>query len=145
MFHRTRIKQICLINNSRLQIRNQNITSVNNTTFLGVIIDNKLKWLDHNITIIKNNISKSIGIINKIRKKLIKKTLRNLYYTFVYPYLIYCIEIWGNTHDSYLSPLIKLQKNAVRIITFSHYLEHSTPLFKQLYILNSNRCVICMF
>ena len=60
----------------------------------------------------------------------------------VYPYLIYCIEIWGNTHDSYLSPLIKLQKKAVRIITFSHYLEHSAPLFKQLDILNFKALVI---
>ena len=135
MFHRTRIKQKCLINNPMVQVRNQNLTSVNNTKFLGVIIDNKLKWLDH-ITFVKNKISKSIGIINKIRKFLNKKTLRNLYYTFVYPYLIYCIEFWGNTHDSCLSPLIKLQKKSVRIITFSHYLEHSAPLFKQLDILN---------
>ena len=47
MFHSTRIKQKCPINNPRLQIRNQNLTSVNNTKCLGVIIDNKLKWLDH--------------------------------------------------------------------------------------------------
>ena len=73
--------------------------------------------------------------MNKIQKFLNEKTLRNLYYTFVYPYLIYCIEIWGNTHDSYLSSLLKLQKKTVRIITFSHYLEHSAPLFKQLDIL----------
>ena len=66
MVHRTRIKQKCLINNPRLQIQNQNITSVNNTQFLVVIIDNKLKWLDH-ITFIKNKISKSMSIINKIR------------------------------------------------------------------------------
>ena len=72
MFHRTRIKQKCLINNPRLQIRNQNITSVNNTKFLGVIIDNKLTWLDH-ITFIKNKISKLIGIIIKIRFFLDKK------------------------------------------------------------------------
>ena len=69
MFHRTRIKQKCLINNPSVQI--QNLTSIidciNNTKFLGVIIDNKLKWLDH-ITFIKNKISKSIGIINKIIK-----------------------------------------------------------------------------
>ena len=90
MFHRTRIKQKCLINNPSVQIQNQNFTSVNNTTFVGVIIDNKLKWLDH-ITFIKKKISKSIGIINNIRRFLNKNTLRNLYYTCVYPYLIlYC-------------------------------------------------------
>ena len=97
MFHRTRIKQKCLINNPRVHIRNH-LASVNNTTFFGVIIDNKLKWLDH-ITFITNKLSKSIGIINKTSQFLNKKTLRNLYYTFVYPYLIYCIEIWRNAHD----------------------------------------------
>ena len=130
MFYRTRIKQKCLINNPRLQKRNKNIISVNNTKILGVIIDNKLKWLDH-ITFIKNKISKLIGIINKIRKFLNKKTLRNLYYTFVYPYLMYCIEIWGSTHDSYLSPLIKLQKRLFELLhfliiwnTLHHYLNN---------------------
>ena len=52
MFYRTRIKQKCLVNKPSVQIRNQNLTSVNDTKFLGVIIDNKLKWLYH-ITFIK--------------------------------------------------------------------------------------------
>ena len=140
MFHRTRIKEKYINNNPKVQIQNQNLSSVNNTKFLGVIIDKKLNWVDH-ITFIKNKISKSIGIINKIRKFLDKNTLRNLYFTFIYPYLIYCIEIWGNTHNTYLLPLIKLQKKCVRIITFSHYLEHTEPLFKQLDILNFNALV----
>ena len=145
MFHHTRIKEKYINNNPKVQIRNQNLSSVNNTKFLGVIIDKKLNWVDH-ITFIKNKISKSIGIINKIRKFLDKNTLRNLYFTFIYPYLIYCIEIWGNTHNTYLLPLIKLQKKCVRIITFSHYLEYTEPLFKQLDILNfTQRISFIMF
>ena len=35
-----------------------------------------------------------------------------------------------------------IAKKSVRIITFSHYLEHSAPLFKQLYILNFKALVI---
>ena len=27
---------------------------------------------------------------------------KQLYYTFIYPYLIYCIEVWGNTKKTYL-------------------------------------------
>ena len=50
--------------------------------------------------------------------------LKNLYYTFVFPYLIYCCEIWGNTVCSYLDHLIKLQKKCVRALTFSNYLTH---------------------
>ena len=66
----------------------------------------------------------------------------NLYYSFVYPYLIFCVEVWGNAHDTYLDPLIKLQKKCVRVITFSYYLEHTKPLFEQLDILSFKKLVI---
>ena len=133
MFHRTRIKNKAT--EDRVHLCGNNLISVSNTKFLGVIIDSKLNWSDH-ITYIKNKMSKSIGILTKIRRFLNQKTLRNLYFSFVYPYLTYCVEVWGNTHDTYLNPLIKLQKKCIRIITFYHYLEHTPPLFKQLDILS---------
>ena len=68
--------------------------------------------------------------------------MRNLYYSFVHPYLIYGVEVWGNAHNRYLDPLIKLQKKCVRVITFSYYLEHTTPLFEQLDILSFKKLVI---
>ena len=78
MFHRTRIKQKCPYQHSHGTNTKSKLTSVNNTKYLGVIIDNKLKWLDH-ITYIKNKISKSIGINNQITNFFNKKTLRNLH------------------------------------------------------------------
>ena len=88
MFHRTRIKNKAT--EDRVHLCGNNLISVSNTKFLGVIIDSKLNWSDH-ITYIKNIISKSIGILTKIRRFLNnKKTLRNLYLSFVYPYLTYC-------------------------------------------------------
>ena len=80
--------------------------------------------------------SKSIGILIKARKYLPKDCLRTLYHTFVYPYLTYCIHVWGNTYSTYLDPIIKAQKRIVRIITHSPYNEHTSPLFTQLKILN---------
>ena len=78
MFHRTRIKH----NLRNITICDMNVTCTKNTKFLGVIIDNKLRWSDH-INYIKNKISKSIGIINKTRnflnKKYFKKSLLYLY------------------------------------------------------------------
>ena len=49
------------------------IDTVNHTQFLGVIIDNKINWSDH-IKYTCNKISKSIGIIKKVKNKLNKKT-----------------------------------------------------------------------
>ena len=70
MFHRTRIKNKAT--EDRVHLCGNNLISVNNTKFLGVIIDSKLNWSDH-ITNIKNKISKSIGILTKIRRFLNKK------------------------------------------------------------------------
>ena len=132
IFHRARIKNKY---ENAVQIQGNIIDHVNATKFLGIIIDNKLNWSDH-INYIKNKISKSLGIIYKIRSFLNRITLRNLYHTFVFPYLIYGVEVWGNTHAIHLNPIIQLQKKYIRAITFSHYLEPSQPLFNQLNILD---------
>ena len=70
----------------------------------------------------KNKIAKSNGILYKIRNFLDRKTLSHLYNSFVFPYLIYGIEVWGNTNAVHLDPIIKIQK---KTITFSHYLAHT--------------------
>ena len=104
-FHRARMKS----KTRKISIRNIEIDEVKSIKVLGVIIDDKLKWTEH-MQYIKNIISKCFGILIKIRPYLDKVTLRNLYFTFVYPYLIYCVEVWGNACDTHLDPIIKIQK-----------------------------------
>ena len=83
--------------------------------------------------------SKSSGILFKVKNYLAKNTLKQLYYSFVYPYLIYGIKIWGNASNIHLYPINKLQKRCVKIITFSHYLDSTSPLFRKPEILNSKK------
>ena len=60
-----------------------------------------------------------------------------IYNSLVLPHLNYCNHIWGNTlYKSHLSKLYILQKKAVRIITKSHVLSPSAPLFKELQLLS---------
>ena len=61
--------------------------------------------------------------------------LVQLYYSLIYPFLTYSLITWGTTYQTTLLPLITLQKRAVRIITFSKYNYHSSPLFRKLKIL----------
>ena len=105
------------------------------------IIDDQLKWLAH-IQYIKNKVSKSIGIIYKVCNYLDKTPLHNLYFTFVYPNLIYGIEICCNACNSYFYTLIRLQKKCIQTITFSHYLEYTDHLFKELQILKITKLMI---
>ena len=98
------------------------------TKFLGVIIDDQLKWSNH-ILYIKNKIAKCFGIILRARKFFNRKILQNLYHSFIFPYLIYCVEIWGSASDAHLLPLILLQKKIVRVVSFSPYLAHTKEIF----------------
>ena len=121
-------------NDINIRINNVEISQVNCIRFLGVIIDSKLNWADH-INMIKTKVSKAIGIIYKTRKLLDKCTLVTLYYSFVYPYLMYNIENWGMTFNIYLDSLFKLHKKVVSIICCVNYRDHTEPLFHNLKIL----------
>ena len=138
IFHRARLKKTDT--NIPIILNNTNLEQVTFTKFFGVIIDDKLTFERH-IVYTKNKISKGLGIIIKARKYLNRESLLKLYNCFVFPYLTYCVEVWGNTAEKYLDPLIKVQKKIVRVITFSPYLSHTDPIFKDLNILPFSKLV----
>ena len=96
MFHRSRIKT----NSINLVILRKTFEITRSTTFLRVIIDNKLKCETDHITYINKKISKAIGIIHRARTFHEKITLKYLYHSFVFIYLINCTEIWGLSNYS---------------------------------------------
>ena len=107
---------------------------LNDSKYLGLTIDNKLNFNVH-VGKIANKISKTIGVMYKLRKLAPDYVLLQLYYTLIYPYLIYANLVWGGTHEVYLKGLKLLQKKVVRIICNSDYLAHTDPLFFSLNIL----------
>ena len=60
----------------------------------------------------------------------------SLYCTLILPYVNYSVLVWGNTYQSYMDKIFKLQKWAVRTVSNSHYRSHSAPLFQRFNILN---------
>ena len=66
--------------------------------------------------------------------------LKNHYYALIYSFS-YEILVWGNTYKSILQALFILQKNTIRIITFSNFDDQSSRLFKQLNIIKMNDLV----
>ena len=110
------------------------IKQANSIRYLGVHIDGNLNWKEH-VHYVSRKIKRSIGILSKIRNYVTPNVITQLYYSPIYPYLTYGIVIWGNTYKSTLYPIVTLQKRIVRIITFSKFDEHSSPLFERLNIL----------
>ena len=126
-----------------LLINGNRISEVNETKFLGVIIDNKLNWSPHIMHISKKT-AKGIGISLKARKVFDNEALFYLYYTFICPYLNYCIHVWGKAYDTHLHHLIVLQNKAIRIVNGipprtnvdNLYVMHNILSVKRLYSYN---------
>ena len=119
----------------RLKIQDTLLENKTETCFLGVIIDQKLSWKQH-IQHISNKISKTIALLRLLRYIFPKRILKLIYMSLIYSYINYCNIIWGGAYDIVLQPLYILQKKAIRLISNSHYLEHTEPLFKSLELLN---------
>ena len=58
-----------------------------------------------------------------------------LYYSLIYPFLTYGIQVWGLTYPTYLKPVTTFQKRVVRLMTFSDPRSHFEPLLKSLRLL----------
>ena len=76
-----------------------------------------------------------MNFTSKLRHYINLKLLTQLYYSLIYPYLTYAILVWGNAYQTTTRPLYILQKKVLRIITFSPFDAHSSPIFKQLQII----------
>ena len=55
--------------------------------------------------------------------------------SFVFPYLIYCSEVWVTASDIHLQSLIQLQNKIGRIINYCPYNSPTKIIFQQLNIL----------
>ena len=131
----------------KISIENRDIGRVYKTKFLGVVIDSKLNWRCH-IDYIASRVSKNIGIIVKVKTILNLKTAKDLYYSFIYPYLNYCCCVWGLACITYLSKLHIIQKRIARLILGKQKYYPSHGLFKELDMLSIydiNKCSLSMF
>jgi hypothetical protein len=129
---KSRRKNIVL--HSNVKINNIIIDQVNYTKFLGVVIDCHLLWDEH-VKYIKSKISKSLGILYKAKKYLKHRNILPIYYAFIHPYFIYCIEVWGITFNKYINSLVILHKRAVRVIKGVNRYDSTKPLYTELKLL----------
>lgn len=110
------------------------VTLVNCCKFLGVVINNSLDWSDH-IKLVNRKVSKSIGILRYVKRKLPENILRSLYYSLVHPYYEYCNIVWAVKNSVCVQKLTITQKKAIRVITNSSWHAHTHLLFRRLCIL----------
>jgi len=107
---------------------------VTSTKFLGVFLDEKLKWTQH-LNHVAIKLARGLGIMGRVRRILPLDILRMLYFSLIYPYLVYCCIVWGSASATALHKLEVLQNRAVRMKTRSPFHATASPIFKQLNLL----------
>ena len=83
-----------------------------NVKYLAMIIDNNLSWDDH-INNLKNKLSRSNGILAKLRSYVPKKTLTSVYYVIFHSQLLYGSLLWSLTTAKFFYCIKVLQKKNV--------------------------------
>jgi hypothetical protein len=104
-----------IISNYDLFIDGIKITKVAVAKYLGIFIDENLTWQEH-IQYILNKLIKFCSLFYKLRAIIPNTTLKNLYFALVHPHLVYGVEIYANTYQKHLDPLIKLNNKILRIL-----------------------------
>ena len=118
------------ISQPNLIINDQSINFEDNFDFLGITINKHLNWTTH-VSKISKKISKTIGVMCRLKHFIPPSILLTIYNSLITPYLNYGLLSWAPRANK----LLKLQKKAIRIITNSSFNSHTDPLFKELRLL----------
>ena len=134
-----------LTHNVTLIMNKKALDQKDNVKYLGVLIDEHLRW-NYHISNISKKISRGVGILGKLRNFMDTDLLKTIYYCLVYSHLSYGVHAWGSACKTETEKIVVLLKKAARIMTGNQYfqiygepagpLPHAEPLYKELGILN---------
>ena len=74
-------------------------------------------------------------MLAKARHYVPESELKNIYHAIFSSHILYGSQVWTTKLISVTDKISRLQKSAMRIMTFSDFQAHSEPLFKKLEIL----------
>ena len=114
-----------------IKLNGTKLKETDNVKYVGIIFDKHLSFSSH-IGIMNAKLKKANNLIAISRHYLSQELLLQIYYGQFYSHLTYGCQLWGH---SQIDQTITLQKKAVRLMTFSHFQAHTSPLFKQLKLL----------
>ena len=104
-------------NNFSVKVNNTQMDRVVKHKYLGVHIDETLKWHAH-VKVITKKISAGLAVLKSIRPFILFDTGMSMYNALVMPCFNYCSTVWENIGIGLADKILKLQNRAARILTF---------------------------
>ena len=100
---------------SKIKINGHAIKEVDQTKFLGIIIDNKLTWLPH-VENLHKKLKSATGTLRRIRHNIPKENYKSLYFSLFESHMNYGITLFGGIGKTHLERLFRVQKHCVRLL-----------------------------
>jgi hypothetical protein len=94
-----------------------------------LLTDSELTWKEH-IDHLHKKLLKFSGVFYRLRHILLCEVLKIIYFAFVYPQVLYGIEVYANTCKSHLKKLAVLNNKLLRIVQNRHIKTRVTNLYK---------------
>lgn len=111
-----------------LAIGNTFIHVADTSKFLGLFIDENLKYVSH-IAKLNKKLASGCFSVRATFRELGKGVARNVYFALVESHLRYALPYWGACSQYLFNSVFVLQKRAVRNLCNAHPRTHCRPLF----------------
>ena len=131
MFLTTTFKLSNLGRDFPIKIGNNHVKRVQTTKYLGIHLDENLKWNEH-VDKLCSKVNRSISGLKQARDYVPLDVLNTIYKSLIQPVFDYCDVVWDNLDQGLATRIQKLQNRAARIITFQGYDVRSAQIRKQL-------------
>ena len=114
IFHNKQDQKILKrIKKFKLNINKNCIKQVSEFKYLGIILDNKLKWHDH-IESLCIKLSKAAGMIYKLKRVAPKSVVKMVYYSIVDSHIRYGITSYGSAESTALDRLVAIHTKIIK-------------------------------
>ena len=131
IFHSPRRK---VENFTDLKVYEFNINRVKSVKYLGMHIDEKLKWDEH-VNNLCSTLSRNFPMFYSIRNHLTNNLKKQLYFSMVYSRIIYGIVLYGVCRSSLLNKVQVLQNKLIKVLYKLPYRTDTDALHSNLDIL----------
>ena len=103
--------------------------------YLGIILDENFSWKE-NTEILCKKLSRSVGILAKLRHYISYKTLISICYSIFHSHILYHLPVFGKLNVDQMNKISNLQRKAFRIMHFKKQTDSIIlPLFLKAKIL----------
>ena len=93
----------------RIKINGSKINPSDHVNYLGIFLDKNLAW-NYHISQLSNKLSRSNGVMYKLRKYIPKQTLLSVYHSIFYSHLTYACQVWSLTTQHNIDTINILKK-----------------------------------